>query len=74
MKQKYTKAKKANRHSSFKKERNYQFSAERLFKRESMQPKRKKCHGLQVRRVQAIKKEKYNGVRYTIIVNIEHAS
>ena len=39
-----------------------------------MQPKKSKCFGLQVRRIQAIKKEKYNGVRYTIIINIEHAT
>jgi len=38
-----------------------------------MQPKKRKCYGLQVKRIQTIKKEKYNGVRYQIIINIEHA-
>ena len=74
MKQVHTRAKKANRRSSFQKRWNYRSSNERRFKRESMQPKLKKCHGLQVRRIQTIKKEAYKGVRYQIIINIEHAS
>ena len=38
-----------------------------------MRPKFKKCYGLQVRRIQTIKKEVYKGVRYEVIINIEHA-
>ena len=72
MKQKHTKAKKANRISGFSKVPNLTPTA-RVLKRECMQPKKRKCYGLQVKRIQAIKKEKYNGVRYTIIINIEHA-
>ena len=73
MKQKHTKAKKANRISGFWKGPNHTYSERRVLKREYMQPKKRKCYGLQVKRIQAIKKEKYNGVRYTIIINIEHA-
>lgn len=74
MKQKHTRAKKANRQSAFQKTWNSQSSDYRRFKRQSMQPKLKKCHGLQVRRIQTIKKEAHKGVRYQIIINIEHAS
>jgi hypothetical protein len=73
MKQKHTKAKKANRISGFSKVPNYTYSVRRVLKREEFQPQKRKNYGLQIKRIQAIKKEKYNGVRYTIIINIEHA-
>lgn len=72
MKQKHTKAKKANRISGFSKVPNYTYSDRRVLKRKDLQPQNRKNYGLQVKRIQTIKKEKYNGVRYQIIINIEH--
>lgn len=73
MKQKHTKAKKANRRSAYYKTPNEEFSLVRRAKREFLQKKKSKCYGLQVKRIQAIKVEKYNGVRMSVIINIEHA-
>lgn len=72
MKQKHTKKKSANRGiKETRSRRNYAYSMNRVHKREWLQ-KKKRHYGMQVRQVQTIKLEKYNGVRYTAIKVIEH--